>query len=77
MVVKYQMIYSFKLSLRTHCPGGYASLEDEKMTHPLEFEMLDDNDSLSELTAAAQSSLDFWNNSFDDDDWNAIPNPVK
>ena len=28
-------------------------------------------DDFSDLTAAAQSSLGFWDNSFDDEDWNA------
>ena len=27
-------------------------------------------DTFSDLFAASESSLDFWNNSFDDDDWN-------
>ena len=27
-------------------------------------------DSFSDLTAAAQSSLDFWDNPLDDEDWN-------
>ena len=30
-----------------------------------------------DLTAAAQSSLDFWDNRFDDEDWNAEPSEAE
>jgi hypothetical protein len=29
-------------------------------------------DPFDDLLSAAQSSLDFWNNSFDDEDWNNV-----
>lgn len=30
----------------------------------------DEQDSFGDLTHAAESSTDFWNNSYDDEDWN-------
>lgn len=36
----------------------------------------DSAESFDDLTAAAQSSLDFWDNPLDDDDWNAEPKPI-
>jgi hypothetical protein len=30
-------------------------------------------ESVSDLTAAAESSLDFWDNPLDDEDWNGAP----
>jgi len=32
--------------------------------------VIEANDVFHELLAAAESSLDFWNNPFDDEDWN-------
>lgn len=32
--------------------------------------VFEENDTASDLVAAARSSLDFWDNPFDDEDWN-------
>jgi hypothetical protein len=34
------------------------------------FVIQDQSDSFGDLLAAAESSLDFWDNPFDDEDWN-------
>lgn len=34
------------------------------------FVIADATDSFTDLVAAAEHSLDFWDNSFDDEDWN-------
>ncbi len=38
--------------------------------HVVVFVIESAEDSFSDLTLAAQSSLEFWDNSFDDEDWN-------
>lgn len=38
--------------------------------HVTVFVVPEQPDSFSDLTAAAQSSLDFWDNPLDDEDWN-------
>ena len=41
---------------------------------PVEVLVLDrDSDNFRDLMEAAQSSLDFWDNPMDDEDWNAAP----
>jgi hypothetical protein len=32
--------------------------------------VVEENDTAADLIAASRSSLDFWDNSFDDEDWN-------
>ena len=32
--------------------------------------VIESGDSFEDLLSASESSLDFWNNSFDDEDWN-------
>ncbi|MCC6124015.1 MAG: hypothetical protein IT426_03565 [Pirellulales bacterium] len=32
--------------------------------------VVEENDAAADLIAASQSTLDFWDNSFDDEDWN-------
>jgi hypothetical protein len=34
--------------------------------------VVEENDTASDLIAALQSSLDVWDNSFDDEDWNDV-----
>lgn len=37
------------------------------------FVVEDVNDGFSDLVAAANTSLDFWDNPYDDEDWNTAP----
>ncbi len=38
--------------------------------HVVVFVLREDGDSFADLTAASQTSLRFWDNAFDDEDWN-------
>ena len=42
----------------------------EPGTHVTVFVIERENDSFNDLLSAAQSSIDFWDNPYDDEDWN-------
>lgn len=50
-----------RLELRVPLPPG---------SHVTVFVVAEEEDTMDDLVAAAQTTLDFWDNPYDDEDWN-------